>query len=166
MTGVSLNDVFLIQYTSVGSLRNQCYMTAKDTIGSRTLNLDHVVFCSKLWSKIFFTLRNMTFFQNSAFLANDELMPIEEDVEEVCSQYSSLLFLHCETLLGLNRWMKTDVRPNDMVRPISTVHCYNLIFMKLLWSSNYANIAIQCTEWQHTCAASAKLGMAIIVDCS
>ena len=52
MKKVSLNDAFLVRYTSEGSTRNLCHVTAIDIIGRWTPNLNPEVFCCKIWSKI------------------------------------------------------------------------------------------------------------------
>ena len=117
-----------------GPTRNRCHVTAIDIIGKRTPELDPVVFCCKIWSKIISYLNKHEIWPKYSILSqwwiHTKLKKTSKGVFAVLS--SSWRYPVCD-FFGLNHWMKAGVKPNDMVIPILSVHCLNHIFRQLPW---------------------------------
>ena len=84
-----------------------------------------------------------------------------------CNEYSPPVADALSVTFWLNHWIKADVKPNYMVRPIFTFYCLHACGLPEIGVAlNIINTTIHLTDWQHTCASSAKWGMITFVGCS
>ena len=126
---VSFNDAFLVRYIFEGPTRNRCQVTAIDIIGRLTPNLDPEVFCCNLWSKKISYLIKHLIWPKYGILSqrwHQTILNIKMCVLSTLLQ----LKIPCVWLSGLNHWMKSGGKPNDMIIPILTVHCINHIWKR------------------------------------
>ena len=134
MNKVSLNDAFLVRWISEGPTRNQCHVTAIDIIGRRTPNSDPEVCCCKIWSKIVLYLYKHEIWPKYGILSQWWLLT-KLNITSKCVfavLFCNWIYPVCDFFL-VNHWMKTGVKPNNMIIPILTGHCLTHIFRKLLW---------------------------------